>query len=216
MGFLVNLTAAEILNQVLTVQETKPVTNIVFMGMGEPLDNLDNVLMALSRLTDVKAFAWSPKRITVSTIGIMPQLQELIEKSRCHVAISLHTAIPDERATWMPAQKAWPGASIIDWLRTVDFGLQRRLSFEYNFFKGLNDNQHHADALLHLLRGLDCRVNLISFHPVPGSFFERADEAAMQQLAAYLNRKGLRTTIRKSRGEDIQAACGLLSTSHRK
>ncbi|MDP4276989.1 MAG: 23S rRNA (adenine(2503)-C(2))-methyltransferase RlmN [Bacteroidota bacterium] len=213
MGFKSNLTAFEILNQIFSIPETGDLTNIVFMGMGEPMDNLDEVLRALDCLTASWGLGWSPKRITVSTIGVLPGLNRFLQESHCHLAISLHTALPDQRAAWMPSQKAWPLSDSIELLRTVDFSGQRRLSFEYIVFCGLNDDKAHADHLLRLLDGLECRVNLIRFHTIPDTPFKRPDETTLQYFADYLNKKGLKTTIRKSRGEDIKAACGLLSTS---
>jgi len=214
MGFKSDLAVHEILNQILSIPETDTLTNIVFMGMGEPMDNLDEVLKACDRLTATDGFAWSPRRITVSTIGVLPGLKRFLAESHCHLAVSLHTALPDQRLEWMPSQKAWPEKEIIQLLRTYDFSGQRRLSFEYIVFKGLNESKIHADELVRLLKGLECRVNLIRFHTIPNTPFASPDEKILQDFADYLTRKGLRTTIRKSRGEDIQAACGLLSTSN--
>lgn len=215
MGFLANLSACEILNQVLSIPGVDDLTNVVFMGMGEPMDNLDEVLKALERMTALDGFGWSPKRITVSTIGVLPSMKRFFAESQCHLAISLHTPLPEQRASWMPSQKAWPLEEIVRWLRTCDFGRQRRLSFEYIVFKGLNDGLDHADKLARLLKGLECRVNLIRFHSIPDSPFLSPDEPTLQQFCDRLTKKGIRTTIRKSRGEDIQAACGLLSTAQR-
>lgn len=213
MGFISNLKSYEILNQILAIPETDELTNIVFMGMGEPMDNIDEVLKSLERLTSDDGFAWSPKRVTVSTIGQIQGMLRFLNESKCHLAVSLHTAIPSQRLEWMPAQKAWPESELIRILKTFDFSGQRRLSLEYIVFKGLNDTRLHADELLKLLKGLECRVNLIRFHSIPGSQFKSPDESVMQEFADYLNKKGLKTTIRRSRGEDIQAACGLLSTT---
>jgi 23S rRNA (adenine2503-C2)-methyltransferase len=215
MGFLSQLAACEILNQILSIPGVDELTNVVFMGMGEPLDNLDEVLKALERLTAADGFGWSPKRITVSTIGVLPAMKRFFAESQCHLAVSLHTPLSDQRVSWMPAQKAWPLEEIIGWLKTCDFGRQRRLSFEYIVFKGLNDSMIHADRLAGLLRGMDCRVNLIRFHTIPDSPFASPDEPTIQLFCDRLNQKGIRTTIRKSRGEDIQAACGLLSTAQK-
>ncbi len=215
MGFKSNLEACEILNQVLSIPGVDDLTNVVFMGMGEPMDNLDEVLKALDRMTATDGFGWSPKRITVSTIGVLPAMKRFFEESQCHLAISLHTPFSDQRVEWMPAQKAWPLEDIVRWLRTCDFGRQRRLSFEYIVFKGLNDSMEHADKLAGLLKGLNCRVNLIRFHTIPDSPFASPEEDTLNTFLDRLSRKGVRTTIRKSRGEDIQAACGLLSTQER-
>lgn len=212
MGFLAQLSAQEILNQILSVPISEDLTNIVFMGMGEPMDNMDEVMRALQVLTSEDAFAWSPKRITVSSIGVHPGLLRFLNESKCHLAISLHSPMPAQRGMWMPSEKAWPIEKTIEILKKYDFSKQRRLSFEYILFKGLNDTPDHAKSLVALLRGLDCRVNLIRFHTIPDSPFISPDEMTVQAFAGYLNAKGLKTTVRKSRGEDIQAACGLLST----
>jgi 23S rRNA (adenine2503-C2)-methyltransferase len=212
MGFKANLSTAEILNQILSIPDVDTLTNVVFMGMGEPMDNLDNVLPALERLTSADGFGWSPKRITVSTIGVLPAMKRFMAESQCHLAISLHTPQPAQRGDWMPSEKAWPIKDTVAWLKTCDFSGQRRLSFEYIVFKGLNDSLKQADYLVALLKGLPCRVNLIRFHTIPNTPFVSPDENTLIKLCDYLNKKGLRTTIRKSRGEDIQAACGLLST----
>jgi 23S rRNA (adenine2503-C2)-methyltransferase len=212
MGFREQLTAADILNQILSVPESSTLTNIVFMGMGEPMDNMDEVLRALDVLTSEDGFAWSPKRVTVSSIGVHPGLIRFLEESKCHLAISLHTALPEQRLSWMPSEKAWPIRETVQLLKNYDFSRQRRLSFEYIVFQGLNDSPAHAKALADLLRGLDCRINLIRFHHIPDSFFRTTDEMAVHTFADALTAKGLRATVRKSRGEDIQAACGLLST----
>jgi len=212
MGFKANLSTAEILNQILSIPDVDTLTNVVFMGMGEPMDNLDNVLPALERLTSTDGFGWSPKRITVSTIGVLPAMKRFMAESQCHLAISLHTPQPAQRSDWMPSEKAWPIKDTVAWLKTCDFSGQRRLSFEYIVFKGLNDSLKQADYLVALLKGLPCRVNLIRFHTIPNTPFVSSDENTLTKLCDYLNKKGLRTTIRKSRGEDIQAACGLLST----
>ncbi len=215
MGFLCQLSAAEILNQILSIPESASLTNIVFMGMGEPMDNVDEVLKALRVLTSEDGFAWSPKRITVSTIGVHPGMLRFLDESNCHLAVSLHTAVPEQRLLWMPSEKAWPIRETISLLRKYDFSKQRRLSFEYILFKGINDSPAHVKALVDLLKGLDCRINLIRFHSIPGSDFPTTDEMSVQTFAAALIKRGLRTTVRKSRGEDIQAACGLLSTQER-
>lgn len=212
MGFIAQLKANEILNQILSIPESESLTNIVFMGMGEPMDNIEEVMRALDVLTSETAFAWSAKRITVSSVGATPGLLRFLDESKCHLAISLHTPFHAQRLAWMPAEKAWPIEEILKKLKTFDFSKQRRLSFEYILFKDLNDTPAHAKSLVALLRGLECRVNLIRFHSIPDTPFMSPDEMTVQTFADYLNAKGLKTTVRKSRGEDIQAACGLLST----
>ncbi|MBQ9887795.1 MAG: 23S rRNA (adenine(2503)-C(2))-methyltransferase RlmN [Bacteroidales bacterium] len=215
-GFHGNLSAADILNQFLSVEESHELTNAVFMGMGEPLDNYDNVLRAIEVLTSDWGFAWSPKRVTLSTIGVLPNLKRFLDGSRCHIAVSLHNPFAEERASMMPVQKAWPASEILDLLRSYDFSGQRRVSFEYTMFAGFNDDKVHADALVRLLRGLECRVNLIRFHRIPDFPYDPSPLPVMEAFRDRLSRQGVTCTIRASRGEDIFAACGLLAGKHDK
>lgn len=211
-GFHGQLSAADILNQIQSIPESQSLTNVVFMGMGEPFDNTDNVLRVLDILTSESGYAWSPKRITVSTVGLIPGLRRFLSESQCHLAVSLHDPIAEERGEMMPAQKAFPIEQVIAEIKKYDFSGQRRVSFEYTMFEGRNDQKRHVDALVKLLSGLECRVNLIRFHAVPGTPFQGASESKMVWFRDQLSAKGITTTIRKSRGEDILAACGLLST----
>ena len=213
-GFHGNLTPAEILNQFISVDESAELTNAVFMGMGEPLDNTDNVLRAIEVLTAPWGFAWSPKRVTLSTIGVLPSLRRYLDESRCHLAISIHNPFPDERLELMPVQKAWPVAEVIRMLKEYDWTAQRRVSFEYTMFAGWNDDRRHADALARLLRDIECRVNLIRFHKIPDFPYECASPRAMEAFRDRLNSLGVTCTIRASRGEDILAACGMLAGKH--
>ncbi len=213
-GFHGNLTPADIISQLLAVDESAELTNAVFMGMGEPLDNLDNVLKAIEILTSDWGFGWSPKRITVSTIGTAPGLERYLSESRCHLAVSLHSPFPDERAALMPASKLFPASEIIDLIKKHDFTGQRRVSFEYIMFGGLNDDKRHADALVRMLKGLECRVNLIRFHKIPDAPFATSSEPAIDAFKTRLERGGVITTVRASRGEDILAACGMLAGKH--
>lgn len=212
-GYTANLTANQIINQVHSLPERDKLTNVVLMGMGEPLDNLDEVLKALEIMTAPYGYAWSPKRITVSTVGLRKGLQRFIEESDCHLAISLHSPLSTQRSVLMPAERAFSITEIVELLKNCDFSKQRRLSFEYIVFKGLNDSQVYAKELLKLLRGLDCRINLIRFHAIPEVNLEGADMETMIRFRDYLTSHGLFTTIRASRGEDIFAACGMLSTA---
>lgn len=212
-GFTVNLTANQILNQIFSIPERDTLTNLVFMGMGEPFDNLDEVLKVLSILTSDYGYAWSPKRITVSSVGLKKGLRRFIEESDCHLAISLHSPIPVQRAELMPAEKAFSITEIVDTFRDYDFSKQRRLSFEYIVFGGLNDRMVYAKELVKLLRGVDCRINLIRFHAIPGVDLKGAPMEKMIEFRDYLTQHGVFSTIRASRGEDIFAACGMLSTA---
>ena len=212
-GLQQSLTAAEILNQAVSLPERDKLTNLVFMGMGEPLDNTDNVLRALDILTAEWGFGWSPTRITLSTAGVVPELRRLLDSTKVHLAVSLHNPFHEERAAIMPVERAWPVAEVAAILRRYDFTHQRRVSFEYIVMSGLNDSPRHIRELCRLLDGIKCRINLIRFHKIPGSPYFSPDDAAMVRLRDTLTAKGIQTTIRASRGEDIQAACGLLSTS---
>ena len=214
-GFEGNMTTADILNQIYSLPERDKLTNIVFMGQGEPMDNLDNVLRATEALTAAWGYAWSPKRITVSSVGVKNKLKRFIEESECHVAISLHSPIHEQRAMLMPAEKAMPIADVVEMLRNYDFSHQRRLSFEYIVFGGVNDSPMHAREIIKLLKGLDCRINLIRFHQIPGVDLHGADDSRMEAFRDYLTGHGVFTTIRASRGQDIYAACGLLSTARK-
>ena len=213
-GFHGNLTPAQILSQFLAIEEAPQLTNAVFMGMGEPLDNFDNVSRAIEALTASWGFAWSPKRITLSTIGVLPKLRQYLDESKCHLAVSLHNPFPEERLQMMPVQKAWPLEDVLSLIRKYDFTGQRRVSFEYTMFGGFNDDKRHADALIRLLSGLECRVNLIRFHKIPDFPYESSPDKVMEEFRDRLNAHGVTCTIRASRGEDIFAACGLLAGKH--
>jgi len=211
-GFQGNLTSNEILNQFRSLPEFRKITNMVFMGMGEPLDNITELLKSLDILTSEWGYGWSPTRITVSTVGLKASISEFLEKSRCHLAVSLHSPFDDERRKLMPIQRTNSVKEVLDIIRNFDFNNQRRVSFEYILFNGLNDSTRHVKELARILNGIKCRINLIRFHPVPGSPFRSPDMSAVIAFREALNAKGIITTVRASRGEDIHAACGLLST----
>ena len=214
-GFHGDLTAAAIINQVLSVDESDDLTNIVFMGMGEPLDNIGPVMTAIEILTAPWGMAWSPKRITVSSIGKLSAMRELLDKTKVHVAISVHSPFSSERRELMPVEGAYPIASVMALLSEYDFTHQRRLSVEYIMWRGINDDQRHAQALGRLIRGLECRVNLIRFHAIPDSDLRPCSERVMEEFRDQLNAMGITATIRASRGEDIMAACGMLAGKKR-
>lgn len=211
-GFQGQLTAAEILNQVVSLPERENLTNIVYMGMGEPFDNLENVLKSVEILTAEWGFAMSPRRITVSTIGIIPAMQKFLTTCEAHLALSLHTPFEAERKNLMPVENVYPLEEVMKVIRDFDWGRQRRISFEYIMFRGVNDTERHIRELLKLLNGLRCRVNLIRFHPIPGTPLESSDDDTIINFRDRLTAGGIITTIRASRGQDIFAACGLLST----
>lgn len=211
-GFNGNLTANEILNQIYSVREAEDLTNVVFMGMGEPLDNYDELKKTLDIMTADYGMAWSPKRITVSTTGVTPKLKRFLDESNAHLAISIHSPEKEQRLSIMPVEKAFPIQGVIDLLREYDWTKQRRLSFEYIMFDNFNDSLVHAKELVQMLKGLPCRVNLIRFHAIPNVNLKTSTKDKMEVFRDYLTSKGLTSTIRSSRGEDIFAACGMLST----
>ena len=213
-GFLGNLAPGEILNQVMSLPEKDKLTNYVFMGMGEPLANTENVLKSLEIMTSTYGLGISPSRITVSTIGIIPGLEQIIDQSRCHLAVSLHTPFDEERQQLMPVQKVFPINRVVELFKRKAHDRQRRISFEYIMFKGINDTAKHINGLTRLLNGLRCRINLIRYHPIPDAPYESSDEETIQWFKARLNEKGILTTVRASRGKDIFAACGMLSTRY--
>lgn len=210
-GFSGNLTAGQILNQVLGIENPETLTNIVYMGMGEPLNNTSEVLKSIEILTAKYGYAWSPKRITLSTVGILPALKKFIESCSCHLAVSLHIPYSDVRAAYMPAEKAYPIADVLNLIREYDWSGQRRVSFEYTMFKGVNDSITDADRLAKLIKGIPCRVNIIPYHKIPGVKLEPADAETMQNFAKRLENQHITATIRRSRGQDIEAACGMLN-----
>lgn len=212
-GFEGNLTAADILNQIYSLPEADRLTNIVFMGQGEPMDNLESVLRAASALTAEWGYGWSPKRITVSSVGVKGKLKRFLDESECHVAISMHSPLHEQRRRLMPAEGQMAIADTVALLKTYDFTHQRRVSFEYIVFDGVNDSMLHLREIVKLLDGLECRVNLIRFHAIPGVELRGADDKKMETMRDYLTHHGVFTTIRASRGQDILAACGLLSTA---
>lgn len=212
-GFKGNLTARQIFNQIHSIPQSEQLTNIVFMGMGEPLDNIEEVLKTIQLLTAEYSYAWSPKRITVSTVGLLPGLKRLLNESDCHIAVSLHAPYTNERGELMPVEKAYPIVKVIDELSKYDFSHQRRLSFEYIVFKGVNDSTRHIKGLKLLLNGLFCRINLIRFHAIPNVPLTSPSMEEMEHFRNQLSGGNIICTIRASRGEDILAACGMLSTA---
>ena len=214
-GLQHSLSAGEIINQIVSLPDRDRLSNIVFMGMGEPLDNLDNVLNAIEILTADWGFGWSPTRITLSTAGVASHLSTFLDKTKVHLAVSLHNPFHEERAEIMPIEKAYPIREVCDILRRYDFTGQRRVSFEYIVMEGLNDSPAHIKELCRLLNGIKCRINLIRFHKIPDSPYFSPSNERMIAFRDALTAKGIQTTIRASRGEDIKAACGLLSTAEK-
>ncbi len=211
-GFQSQLSAGEIVNQISSLPERDKLSNIVYMGMGEPFDNLEGVMRSLEILTSDWGYAMSPRRITVSTIGMIPAMKHFLENSECHLAVSMHTPFHEERRKLMPVENVYPIADVMELLRSFDLGKQRRISFEYIMFKGINDTPRHVKEISRLLNGLRCRINLIRFHPIPDTPLQSSSEETIQEFREALVKRGIRTTVRASRGQDIFAACGLLST----
>ncbi len=211
-GFHGQLTSHQIINQVLSVPESKQLTNVVFMGMGEPLDNIDEVIKVIEILTSPWGLAWSPKRVTVSTVGVKPALKQLLDTTQVHIAVSVHDAVPEERGSIMPIEKIYPIKQVMEMLGDYDWGHQRRLSVEYIMWQWFNDDVKHAERLRELIPDEHVRVNLIRFHRVPETpKLRTSSDERMAQFRDYLNGRGVTCTIRRSRGEDIDAACGQLA-----
>ncbi|MCF0191603.1 MAG: 23S rRNA (adenine(2503)-C(2))-methyltransferase RlmN [Marinilabiliaceae bacterium] len=212
-GFEANLTATDIINQYASIEESRDISNIVFMGMGEPLDNVDSVIKSINILTSDWGYGLSPRRITLSTIGVQSQLRRIIEDTQVHIAISIHSPFSEERQSLMPSEQAFPIANTISMLREYDWSGQRRLSFEMTLFHGLNDTNKHAEAMAKLLKGLPCRVNLIRFNSIPDTKLQGCTQKQMEQFRDRLNELHVIATIRNSKGQDIEAACGLLKAT---
>ena len=216
MGFRHQLSSTEIINQIISIPERDKLTNLVFMGMGEPLDNIDNLLATLDILTSEWGMAWSPTRITVSTAGVAKSLPRLLDEQKVHIAVSLHNPFPEERKEIMPIENAYSIRQVCDILRRYDFTHQRRVSFEYIVLEGMNCSPRHIKELSRLLDGIKCRINLIRFHKIPDSPFFSPPLEKIIEFRDTLTKRGIQTTLRASRGEDIEAACGLLSTAENK
>ena len=216
MGFRHHLPATEIINQIISIPERDQLTNLVFMGMGEPLDNIDNLMQTLDILTSEWGMAWSPTRITVSTAGVARTLPRLLDESKVHIAVSLHNPFPEERKEIMPIENSYSIKEVCDILRRYDFTHQRRVSFEYIVLEGMNCSMRHIKELSRLLDGIKCRINLIRFHKIPDSPFYSPELEKIIEFRDTLTKRGIQTTLRASRGEDIEAACGLLSTAEKR
>lgn len=222
-----NLTAEEIVAQVMvarddleewpTSNENRRLTNIVFMGMGEPLYNLDHVADAIDVISDSDGIAIGRRRITVSTSGVVPKIVELGERTRSMLAISLHATNDPLRDELVPLNKKYPLDQLMDSIRAYpDLGNSKRVTFEYVMLKGVNDSPAEAKALVKLLEGVPSKINLIPFNPWPGSPYECSDWDTIEAFAEIINRAGYASPIRTPRGRDILAACGQLRSESRK
>lgn len=206
------LSAGDIVNQLFSLPEFEKITNIVYMGMGEPMDNYDAVKRSIEIICSDWGLAMSPRRINVSTVGVVPKMKKLLDETQVHLAISLHSPFEEERGSFMPVQKTYSLKEVINTVKEYDWNGQRRVSFEYIVFEGINHSSIHVKELSRLLNGLKCRINLIRFHNIPGSRFGTTSDSSILNFQQQLQKKGIITTIRASRGQDIDAACGLLST----
>jgi len=211
-GFQSHLSVNEIVNQVRSLPEGPELTNVVYMGMGEPMDNLENTLKSLELLTADWGMGFGVQRVTVSSIGLLPALETFFARSKVRFALSLHNPFEDERRQILPVQNVHALSDVLAFLREAQKDDPRRLSIEYICFAGVNDTPRHVKELVRILHGLKIRVNLIRFHPIPGTPLMGSDEATLVRMRDALVEKGLTATIRRSRGQDIYAACGLLST----
>ena len=219
MGLLRNLTVAEIVGQILAVNRElaqdnlSRVDNIVLMGMGEPLHNFDNTIRALEIMQEEAGLGLSPRKITMSTCGLLPELCRFAEQSPVQIAVSLHAADDTLRSRLMPVNRRAPLAQLLDCCRDISRNMQRQIMFEYALLRGVNDSADQARELALQLKGMDCKINLLTFNPCPGLPFEPSDPETMQRFRDILIAAGHLTLVRRSRGDDIAAACGQLAGS---
>jgi 23S rRNA (adenine2503-C2)-methyltransferase len=215
LGLIRNLSANEIVGQVLAAQAVlqpgERISNLVFMGMGEPLANYDAVVEAIEILTADWGVGLSGRRITVSTVGLVPAMQRLVQDTAVNLAVSLSATTDAQRAQLMPVNRRYPLETLLAMCRALPIPQRRRITFEYVMLAGINDSIEDAARLVRLLRGIRSKVNLIPFNPFPGSGFASAPEAAILRFQEHLLAGGVHATIRQSRGRDIQAACGQLA-----
>ncbi|NPA54887.1 MAG: 23S rRNA (adenine(2503)-C(2))-methyltransferase RlmN [Epsilonproteobacteria bacterium] len=215
-GFVRNLSVAEIVAQVLMMKKVKNFAqnkslNVVYMGMGEPLDNYDNVVKAIRIIQDEDGLNISPRRQTLSTSGIAPKITKLAKEDLgINLAISLHAVDDKLREELIPMNKAYNIQSVIDAVRQFPINKRKKVLFEYLVIDGVNDDKKSADKLVKLLNGIAAKVNLIYFNPYPGTTYKRPTTQKMEEFKNYLNKKGVICTIRQSKGMDISAACGQL------
>ena len=215
LGLKRNLRSSEIVDQVLEAARTLPaeqrITHVVLMGMGEPLANYAETLKALNVLTDAKSgVGISPRRVTLSTVGLVPQIKRLIDETRVNLAISLHATTDEARSKLMPINRKYSLAELIECCRALPIPKRRRITFEYVLLRGVNDTAEDARRLSRLLRGIRSKINLIPFNPHPGSRFERPAQEEVEAFQNWLHAEGYQINVRRPRGDDIQAACGQL------
>lgn len=211
-GFHGNLSVRSIINQVLALPEAERLTHVVFMGMGEPLDNLDNVLKACDIITAEWGLALGSSKVTVSTVGITPAVKTFLERTQCNLTLSLHTPFSNERGKIIPAENRFPFSEIIGLLRVFPLKKKRRLSVAYVMMEGVNDSDYHLAELKSLLGGSGIRVNLLPYHKGTVDVFKPSPRGTMLRFKHELVISGISASIRESRGADISAACGLLAS----
>jgi 23S rRNA (adenine2503-C2)-methyltransferase len=214
-GFHGDLTAGEIINQVISIPDSKKVNRIVFMGMGEPMDNLPVLLKAIEILTAGWGLAISPGNITVSTVGIRPGIIEFLKKTRCNLVLSLFSPFRGERQRAIPVEKVYPSGEIIEIMKSLPHNRKRRLSIAYVMIRNLNDTDSHLNRLKDLFSNSRVRINLLPYHPVTDDLNLPSSSEKMNYFKHELVISGISASIRKSRGTDIDAACGLLAGGHR-
>jgi len=214
-GFHGNLTAGDIVNQVISYKGIGKITHVVFMGMGEPMDNLDNVLKACRILTAEWGQAISPANITVSSVGITPAIKEYLERSDYNLALSLYSPFHEEREKVIPAENAYPVEEIINMMSLYPLKRKRRMTLAYVMISGINDTDRHLEELIKITRGTQIRINLIPFHEIPDDGRRTSSEERLQLFKHNLIISGISASVRKSRGADISAACGLLASGLR-
>ena len=215
LGLKRNLRAGEILDQILEASRSlahdQRITHVVLMGMGEPLANYTETIKALDVMTDTSwGIGISPRRITLSTVGLVPQMQRLMAETKVNLAISLHAATDELRGQLMPVNRKYSLQQLMDCCRSLPIPRRKRITFEYVLLRGVNDSTGDAEALCQLLRGIPCKVNVIPFNPHPGSSYQRPDDSQVEMFRQRLHAGGLQINIRRPRGDDIQAACGQL------
>ncbi len=211
-GFHGNLSAGEIVNQILSIPPARKITHVVFMGMGEPMDNLENVLKACNIITAEWGIAIGKKNVTVSTVGMTGPVKEFLERSECNLTLSLYSPFSEERRKVVPAEKAFPVKEIISLMKNYPVKKGRRLSIAYVMISGVNDTDHHLNELTTLLKGSSVRVNLLPYHPVTGNDNCSSSCERMLFFKHKLVNSGIPASVRRSRGADISAACGLLAS----
>jgi 23S rRNA (adenine2503-C2)-methyltransferase len=212
LGFIGNLSAGDIVNQIISLPDAGKVNHVVFMGMGEPMDNIENVLKACKILTSEWGLALSPRDITVSTVGILQGIERFLAESCCNLVFSLFSPFADERKKAVPAERIYPASSVIELMKNYPLRKKRRMSVAYVMMKDINDTEKHLQGLKDLLRGSSVRINLIPYHAIAENEAVSSTPDTMMHFRHELVISGISASLRRSRGADISAACGLLAS----